>query len=162
MAVLGFAIANSDWPLQIGFPIVVQNLLNWLAPSLYGPNGIYHPGDPVPVTMAPGATTVDVVDPAGRRTPAAPPFPVQPFVETGVPGLYTVEQHTPAGLRRTLFAVNPSPLQPATGARAPSATGGRAVSAAGAARVPVELGSFAAALALLVLAGEWWVAARRR
>jgi hypothetical protein len=163
VAVLGFALANSDWPLQIGFPIVVQNLLDWLAPSLYGPAGVYHPGDPVALIAAPGATALGVVDPAGHRTAVAPPFPAQPFVDTSVPGLYTVEQHTPAGLRRTLFAVDAPPLLQSAGTSAPhGAAAAPAPTTAKPAQVPVELSSYVAALALLVLAGEWWVAARRR
>ena len=162
VAVLGFALAKSDWPLQIGFPIVVQNLLDWLAPSLYGPAGVYHPGDPVSLVAASGATALSVVDPAGHRTLVAPPFPAQPFVDTNVPGLYRIEQHTPAGLRRTLFAVDAPPLLQSAGARVSGGTAAPVPRTAKPAQVPVELSSYVAALALLVLAGEWWVAARRR
>ncbi len=163
VAVLGFALADSDWPLQIGFPIVAQNLLDWLAPSLYGPAGVYHPGDSVSLIAAPGATALSVVDPVGHRTAVAPPFPAQPFVDTNVPGLYTVEQDTPAGLRRTLFAVDAPPLLQSAAARASAgAATAPTPSRTKPAQVPVELNSYVAALALLVLAGEWWVAARRR
>src|SRR5438105_7081825 len=160
-AVLGFQVFNTDWALQPGFPILVQNLLNWLAPPLVGPSGVYRPGDAVPLAAAPSASALWVVDPARHRERVAPPFPAQPFVDTGRPGLYTVEQQAPTGVRRVLFAVNPFPV-PQAGPQAAPATRSAGALHASKAQVPVELAPLVAALALVVLAGEWWVAARRR
>lgn len=160
-AVLGFGLYNTDWALQVGFPIFIQNLLAWLAPPLAAPTGIYRPGDAVPLSASPGASALSVIDPSGRRTRVAPPFPAQTFVETAQPGFYTVEEQTPAGTRRALFAVNAFPLPPSGGASAASVSGAAAPSA-GKAQVPLELAPFVAAVALLVLMSEWWVAARRR
>ena len=160
-AVLGFQVFNTDWVLQPGFPILVQNLLNWLAPPLVGPSGVYRPGDAVPLAAAPSASALWVVDPARHRERVAPPFPAQPFVDTGWPGLYTVEQQAPTGVRRVLFAVNPFPV-PQTGPQSAPATRSVGALHASKAQVPVELAPLVAALALVVLAGEWWVAARRR
>src|SRR5918911_1185769 len=160
-AVLGFQVFNTDWVLQPGFPILVQNLLNWLAPPLVGPSGVYRPGDAVPLAAAPSARALWVVDPARHRARVAPPFPAQPFVDTGRPGLYTVEQQAPTGVRRVLFAVNPFPV-PQTGPQSAPATRRVGALHASKAQVPVELAPLVAALALVVLAGEWWVAARRR
>jgi hypothetical protein len=160
-AVLGFQVFNTDWVLQPGFPILVQNLLNWLAPPMVGPSGVYRPGDAVPLAAAPSASALWVVNPARHRARVAPPFPAQPFVDTGQPGLYTVEQQAPTGVRRVLFAVNPFPV-PQAGPPAAPATRSAGALHASKAEVPVELAPLVAALALVVLAGEWWVAARRR
>ena len=158
-AVLGFSLFNTTWVLQPGFPILIGHLLDYLAPPATGLTGVYRPGDPVTPNLAPCASSVSVVAPDGARVAAAPS---QPFVGTGQPGLYTVEQQTPSGARRGIFAVNPFPAPPAAqpariygGASAPAAT------SAGA-EVPFELAPFVAAVALLILSGEWWVAARRR
>ena len=160
-AVLGFGLYNTDWALKVSFPIFVQNLLDWLAPPLTGPAGVYRPGDAVPLAAPANATALWVIDPAGRRTRAAPPFPAQPFVDTGLPGLYTVEGQTPSGVKRAMFPVNSFPLPPASNS-VTAAAGSAAAPRAGKAQVPVELAPIAAALALLVLIGEWWVAASRR
>jgi Ca-activated chloride channel homolog len=160
-AVLGFQVFNTDWVLQPGFPILVQNLLHWLAPPLVGPSGVYRPGDAVPLAAAPSANALWVVDPARHRERVAPPFPAQPFVDTGRPGLYTVEQQAPTGVRRVLFAVNPFPV-PQAGPQVAPATRRVGALHVSKAQVPVELAPLVAALALVVLAGEWWVAARRR
>ena len=64
-------------------------------------------------------------------------------------------------MRRVLFAVNPFPV-PQTGPQSAVATRGGGALHASKAQVPVELAPLVAALALVVLAGEWWVAARRR
>jgi hypothetical protein len=160
-AVLGFQVFNTDWVLQPGFPLLVQHLLNWLAPPMVGPSGVYRPGDAVPLAAAPSASALWVIAPARHRERVAPPFPAQPFVDTGQPGLYTVEQQAPGGVRRVLFAVNPFPM-PQTGPPAAPATRGAGALQASKAEVPVELAPLVAALALFVLAGEWWVAARRR
>jgi len=158
-AVLGFSLFNTTWVLQPGFPILVGHLLDDLAPPSIGLTGVYRPGDPVTPNPAPCASSVSVVAPDGARLPAALS---QPFVGASQPGLYTVEQQTPNGARRGLFAVNPFPAPPAalpaqvsSGAPAPAAEVARA-------EVPFELAPFVAAVALLILSGEWWVAARRR
>jgi hypothetical protein len=164
IAVLGFQLFNSNWALLPGFPIVVQNLLNWLAPPLSGPAGIYRPGDVVSLVAAPNATALRVVDPAGHSVRLAPPFPAQPFTGTSQPGLYTVEQQTPAGLRRALFAVNTLPVSSSGSSGSLGSSGSpesRQPRNPGT-QVPLELAPLVAALALVVLAGEWWVAARRR
>lgn len=165
LAVLGFQLYNTDWALSLSFPIFMQNLLDWLAPALTAPTGLYRPGDAVSLSAAGAAAqskaTLSVIDPSGQRTLVAPPFPVQPFVNTALPGLYAVEQSMAGATRQALFAVNVLPLAPPKAAGATGASGGGAPRV-GKAEVPVELAPFVAALALLILTGEWWVAARRR
>jgi len=158
-AVLGFSLFNTTWVLQPGFPILMGHLLDYLAPPATGLTGVYRPGDPVTPNLAPCASSVSIVTPDGTRAAAAPS---QPFVGASQPGLYTVEQQTPGGARRGLFAVNPFPAPPAIQpARTSGGASAPAASAAGA-EVPFELAPFVAAVALLILSGEWWVAARRR
>jgi len=180
-AVLGFEPSDSTWGGSVGFPIAMQNLLDWLAPSTTTTNGVYRPGDPVALPTPACATNTTVTDPTGAKTSvstlpstgasatsaaaatdttgAAAPL----FTDTGAPGLYSVEQTAPGGVQHNLFAVNLFPL-PQT-SNAPAATGGGSSAPAASAkqaRVPVEWAPLAAALALLALCYEWFVAARRR
>ncbi len=180
-AVLGFEPSDSTWGGSVGFPIAMQNLLDWLAPSTTATNGVYRPGDPVALPTLACATNTTVTDPTGAKTSvstlplagasatsaaastdttgAAAPL----FTDTNAPGLYSVEQTVPGGVQRGLFAVNLFPLSQAS--NAPAATGGGSSAPAASAkqtRVPVEWAPLAAALALLALCYEWFVAARRR
>jgi len=190
-AVLSFAPYNSTWGGSVGFPIAMDNLLGWLAPPAGTPAGIYRPGDPVPLVLSSCARGLTVTAPTGSASAvttsttagtsasaattggvsgAAGGAAAQLFTNTGTPGLYAVDQTGPAGTpaRRTLFAVNLFPLPPASSAPASPGNGGggSATGPAGpagkAAQVPVEWAPLAAALALLVLSYEWFIAARRR
>src|SRR5262249_4911460 len=149
------------------FPILMHRLVDWLSPPVLGPSGVYRPGDAITLTPPSNLASLpharlDVVTPSNQHITVAPPFPVQPFITTDEPGLYTVEQSTQAGLRRSYVAVN---LFPLAGSQATGSTAQGGASGTQGSRktlVPVELAPFVAALALLVLGGEWWVAARRR
>ena len=180
-AVLGFEPSDSTWGGSVGFPIAMQNLLDWLAPSTTAANGVYRPGDLVALPTPACATNTTVTDPTGAKTSvstlpsagasatsaatatdttgAAAPL----FTDTGAPGLYTVDQTVPGGVQLGLFAVNLFPLPQTSNTPATTGGGGSAPPApAKQARVPVEWAPLAAALALLALCYEWFVAARRR
>ncbi len=191
-AVLSFAPYNSTWGGTVGFPIFIQNLLDWLAPAGAGSAGVYRPGDPVPLPAPPCVRDTTVTVPNGAKVAAGVTSAISAdtatgatnvasatgatgatgaaarlFTGTGAPGLYTVAQTVPDGVRRTLFAVSLFPVPPASGAPASAGGGGGGTgrapaSSAKEARVPVEWGPLAAALALLALSYEWFVAARRR
>jgi len=103
LAVLTFDLRDSDLPLQIAFPILTANLVDWLLlPSSPPPTGggwgrgrfpaIIRPGDPVPIQPDPEATEILVTAPDGTRhtLPVGEKPPV--FAATGQIGLYLVEQ----------------------------------------------------------------------
>jgi len=159
----------------------MQNLLDWLAPSTTAANGVYRPGDPVALPTPACVSGATVTDPTGAKTSvsalsstgasaasaatatdttgAAAPL----FTDTSAPGIYSVEQTVPGGVQRSLFAVNLFPLPQTSNAPATTGSGSSApVAPAKQARVPVEWAPLAAALALLALCYEWFVAARRR
>ena len=180
-AVLSFAPYNSTWGGSIGFPIFVRNLLDWLAPPVAGPAGVYRPGDAVPLPAPPCARDTTVTGPSGATVAIGAPgtdtaanttnsgaagAAAPLFTDTSAPGLYSVAQTTPGGARRAIFAVNIFPLPSAsntgTSSGAGAGAGGRAPASAKGAQVPVEWAPLAAALALLALSYEWFVAARRR
>lgn len=179
-AVLGFSLYDSNWPVLPGFPILVGHVLDWLAPPSSTGTAGYQPADSVALAVSACATSLAVVDPTGARTPlpvgagsAAPSY-----AGTEQLGLYTVEQGEGEGrgqgrgVARAFFAVNAFPTLQAlvststTASAAPSAATVVAARSATArvtgAQIPVEWTPLAAALALLILSGEWWVASRRR
>ena len=160
-AALGFYVFNTNWALLPGFPILAQNLLDWLAPPSSALAATYRPGDAVPLNVAPCASALTVTAPDHSNIRLTPPFTALPYAQTARPGLYSVDERTPLGARHLLFAVNILP-QPQAGAQGGAGNGAGGPTRVGKAEVPVELAPLVAALALLVLAGEWWVAARRR
>ena len=68
IALLSFALADSDLPLQVAFPLLMSNLADFLLPP---GDGVLPPsaalGEPIALALDPSLPTVTVVD-AGRST----------------------------------------------------------------------------------------------
>ena len=101
---VGFDLHASDLPLRIAFPILVQNLSEWLLPPSV-PSHSFHPDEPVTIVPESGATSVSVVRPDGSRRPLAAGS-IATFGDTDPTGLYTVEQTIAGKLLRSWFSVN--------------------------------------------------------
>jgi Ca-activated chloride channel family protein len=102
--VFGFDLHESDLPLRIAFPILVQNLSEWILPPSV-PSHSFHPDEPVTIVPETGATSVTVVRPDGSRRALAGGA-VATFGETDLTGLYTVEQTVSGRTYRSWFTVN--------------------------------------------------------
>jgi Ca-activated chloride channel family protein len=100
----GFDLHESDLPLRIAFPILVQNLSEWILPPSV-PSHSFHPDEPVTIVPEAGATSVNVVRPDGSRRSLAGGA-VATFGETDLTGLYTVEQTVSGKINRSWFTVN--------------------------------------------------------
>ena len=157
MAELTFDIHHSDLPLRAAFPILVQNLLGYLLPGGFEDQS-YPTGRAVSLAAEPGATAVTVTTPAGSTVRVGPPFPPAPFTATQAPGVYTVRQQLPSGVRVSSFVVqfqDPDLSRIAAGAQ-PFVD--LAASAAGSApRGTLELWPWLAVLAAGLLTVEWVV-----
>src|SRR5947208_2951762 len=100
----GFDLHESDLPLRIAFPILTQNLSEWMLPPSV-PSHSFHPHEPVTIVPEPGATTVSVIRPDGSRRPIAPGS-IATFGDTDMTGAYTVEQVIAGKVQRSWFSVN--------------------------------------------------------
>jgi hypothetical protein len=100
----GFDLHESDLPLRIGFPILMQNLSEWILPSSV-PSHSFHPDEPVTIVPQAGAASVTVLRPDGSRRPLASGA-VATFGETDLTGVYTVEQVVSGKTARSWFTVN--------------------------------------------------------
>src|SRR5206468_3361028 len=67
----GFDLHESDLPLRIAFPILAQNLSEWMLPPSV-PSHSFHPDEPVTIVPETGATSVNVIRPDGNRRSIAP------------------------------------------------------------------------------------------
>jgi hypothetical protein len=103
-ALFGFDVHDSDFPLRIGFPILIQNLSEWMLPPSV-PSRSFHPDEAVTIVPAAGATSVSVVRPDGSRR-ALTTGSIATFGDTSLLGVYTVEQVLNGKIERSWFAVN--------------------------------------------------------
>jgi len=115
LAVLTFALRDSDLPLQVAFPILAANLADWLLspPGHGGLRGgglpaVVRPGDPVPIQPDPEAAEIVVTGPDAARyaLPVGDGIPV--FAGTDRLGVYLVEHLDRSGdiQQAAVLAVN--------------------------------------------------------
>jgi hypothetical protein len=164
-AILTFDLHDSDLSLQITWPILMANLMDWFTPrsAVNVPDGL-HVGDSLSVRPPAGATQVRVTLPDGgvRDLPVERGTVV--FADTNAPGLYLVDLL--AGeqvLQAAAVAVNLfSPLESAIAPREQITLSGATIQPAAPDAVgQQEFWPLAALLALVVLLVEWWAYQRR-
>jgi hypothetical protein len=153
----GFDLHDSDLPLRVAFPILLQNLSEWILPPTV-PSHSFHPDEPVTIVPETGATSVTVVRPDGSRRSLAGGS-VATFRDTGLMGLYTVEQVVSGKVERSWFTVNLfseqiSQLKPVERLTLPPSTD-TAAAAHVARRGQLEIWPWIALLALVVVVIEW-------
>lgn len=163
VAVLTFDPRNSDMPLQVSFPILFANLIDWLTPNtvIDSDSDIIRPGDPVIIRPDVGVTGVAVRDPEGSVFRAVVGEGGARFLATDLPGVYTVsDQNGVVGqFAVNAFAGDESQIAP----QANITVGQSPLTAAERDAVGQrELWPWLAALAMLVLLIEWWAYHRRQ
>ncbi len=160
-ALVTFDLHHSDLPLRAAFPILVQNLLEYLLPGGFE-NQVYAPGRSVTLIAEPEARWADVTAPDGHTTRVTPPFPA-PFTATDLPGVYTVRQQLASGSRLSRFVVqlqDPSLSRISPGAAPLIQEADRPRGALP--RGTLEVWPWLAAAALVALVAEWFVFLRGR
>ncbi len=164
-ALMSLDLQKSDWPLRVSFPIVLQNVLQYLAPGLTLGQTTVTTGAAVTLFPPPGTRLLNVRSPDGRVEQLKPPFPA--FTDTTRPGLYTVNAVGPrftgaaAAGRKAVFAVNFFPARPApAGGAATLHVGHVEAGKTLTSSVPTSIIGLFVVLALLLLSAEWWIAFR--
>lgn len=159
LAVMTFNPQESDWPLRVSFPIVVENLLHYLAPGLALGAADLQAGAQIVLYPGPGTRRIEVERPDGTVDRLRPPF--LPFSDTRQPGFYLVREIGPTRAA-VPFAVNfaPARIHPAAGPDVlrfgkPRPPAHRHAAA------PIEVAWACGALALALLVVEWWLGFRR-
>jgi Ca-activated chloride channel family protein len=151
---LGWNFLDSDFPLRVGFPILLANSISWLSQSGSGgtPQRL-RPGAVVGLPVPPEAKTAQVTLPDRSRREVAVAGGIASFAESDRVGVYTMQ----AGGQTQRWAVDlrsveESDLKPADqltlGTRAVRAT-------AGPPRAELHFWPWLALLALVVLLVEW-------
>lgn len=165
LAVMTFDLHNSDLPLQIAFPLLLSNLMNFLAPGVGNEAAQLRPGEPLSVQVDSQISEVRVTRPDGSRwSSRAEQLQGDQviYAETEALGIYTVEEFGDGELlaRRhyaaNLFAPEESRLLPKDDLRIAQSSGLQ--STLGREREGrQEFWRWVAMVALIVLVAEWLV-----
>lgn len=160
IAWIGFDLAESDWPLNLSFPLFFQNVLAWAPRSALANESSVDAGRPLTLIAEPEVALAVVARPDGGtdRVPLDPLRPVF-YSNTQKTGVYDVQ----FGARTEQFAVNLADLTESSIKPTDSLAIGRGQFEAqrGNVRQNRELWRLLIAVALVVLAFEWWVFSRR-
>lgn len=157
VAVLTFRLQDSDLPLQLAYPVLMSNLIGYLAPAqaFSAPDGL-RPGETLTIRPAGGDRAIAVDAPDGTRYQATATEAGVLFTDSHLLGTYTVVSNQGPLGRFVVNLFNPaeSTIQPAAAIRV-----GRAdVSAAAQTEVGQwEAWPWLAGAALLLLLIEWWI-----
>ncbi len=154
-----FDLTHSNLVVQVAFPILGANLLDWLQGGSAGPPAALPAGTPLPLTTPPDATAI-VTDPACIDHELGPDAAV--YRATSRPGVYRVRYRLADGSTAAgPVAVRTfDPTESAAGFRTIATSGGRLADTSPAATVR-EWGPWVIALSLLLMAIEWWVGHQR-
>ena len=161
IAILTFALGRSDLPLTLAYPVLLANLVAWLAPSAgSGLPPSVRPGEVVSFAPRAGVDSVAITDPSGRERRLAPSRGIILFGNTDAPGPYMVREF--AGdreIRRGVLTINLlSPEESALAPQTPAFTGTAANAGPTTdARSPREFWRPLLIAALLILTVEWWI-----
>lgn len=90
IAVLGFDIRNSDLPLQVAFPLLLANLIDWLGGGNVSLPLLVDAGATLSFLPPPVVKTVEIEMPDGSTARLDPEAGRISFAETEQPGIYTV------------------------------------------------------------------------
>ncbi len=153
---LAFAPLQSDFPLQVGFPIFVANALDFLGGTAGGGPLVVAAGKPFSVPVAQGEPTL--IDPDGTKTTLKPAGGAATIREARRVGKYELEVD---GKRRTVIATLQTPRESNIAPVTQIALRDQPVRSLAA---PLRFGDFwrpLATLCLLVLGFEWWLYAKR-
>ncbi len=168
VAAIAFDLHKSDLPLQIAFPILVANLVEWLQPhTSVEASPQLGAGDAITIRPLPEADEIRVTPPnqEGRYTSLQPSAQVA-FARTDALGIYTVQQMSkgrPLGdveqFAVNLFSREESNIAPRADV---GFVGTQATPYAGAAKRPLEIWPWVLLASLALLTVEWWYYNRPR
>jgi hypothetical protein len=158
---VGFDLHQSDLPLQVAFPIMLTNMVQWLQPS----TSVDAPptlgaGDPISIRPNPQADSIKVTPPGGGSATTLQPSSQVSYAGTDQLGVYTVEQSAkgaalgePERFAVNLFSRDESDITPHTDV---ALQGAQTAPQPGKEERPAEIWPWVLLAGILLLAVEWW------
>jgi Ca-activated chloride channel family protein len=107
IVVLAFDLHYSDLPLQVAFPLLLSNIVGYLAPGSGADAAQLAPGQPLAFQLDPSVTDVRVTRPDGQVVSLPIANSQAIYADTDALGVYTAEQYQGEKLAvRQRYAVN--------------------------------------------------------
>ena len=106
IAVIGFDLHASDFPLTLEFPVFINNLVSYLVERDTMANTNYFCGEGISITPLPETEKLLVKDPYSQETEISSKYPIRPYEKTYTPGIYEVSQKVGEKYVSKLVAVN--------------------------------------------------------
>lgn len=157
-AIFGFDLHQSDLPLRAAFPILIQNLTNWLLPGVNPTETQVKIGTPWELRVRPQVDEVNLYQPDGHKIPLGPPFPITKATDKFSPGLYKLEQVSKGEKELSPIAVNYfDPQESQVKPIVHLMLGKKDLNVEVSTKVKWEFWPWIALTVLLLLAVEWWV-----
>ncbi|MEP7189653.1 MAG: VWA domain-containing protein, partial [Roseiflexaceae bacterium] len=162
IVVLAFDLHDSDLPLQVAFPLLLSNIVGYLAPGSGAEAAQLAPSQPLALQVDPSITAVRLTRPDGEVVPLEVKEGQAIYADTDALGAYVVEQFLGDKLiARQRFAVNLFSTEESTITPQPELkiqqTSGLQQATAGERVGRQEFWRWLAAIALVVLVIEWLV-----
>ena len=157
---LGFSVNDSNLPMKYDFPILVQNVLQYLLPDAAADVGEGVCGESILIPLTGDEESAFVILPDGQRapSPAQTGWDAQnPFSQTALPGLYTLTTRQGGETTERYFALRMPLEESDVRAVAASQAGTEADAALTGGR---EATGYLLGLFLLLLLIEWGVSRR--
>lgn len=111
IVVFGFDFRYTDLPLKADFPILMNNLTEYLLDQLMTEKAKYNADESIKVFIKPSSNSVKVITPSGKQIKLETDSSVKNFNAISELGLYTVEQESSPNqetvLSKSYFAINP-------------------------------------------------------
>ncbi|HJR46403.1 MAG TPA: VWA domain-containing protein [Actinomycetota bacterium] len=105
-AFIGFALNESNLPLQVAFPIFADHLLSWLTGS--EPPSARYAGDAIDVAPVPGATVIEAAIPGAKGERLLPGQALEETARAGFYELTFLNGDDPIGERTIALSFPPS------------------------------------------------------
>lgn len=156
IAVIGFDLHNSDFPLISEFPIFIHNLVTYLVDGDFQGTSTYVCGDSIDINPKGEALSLTMKTPKGKDENIELKYPIKPFENTEEIGVYRLSEKLKDQSYESLIAVNfPADRESGTDAEVKSVSNKLNGSLMDASGVNLKLFLLIAILILLLI--EWVV-----
>ena len=162
LVAVAFDLYDTDWPMQISFPVFLNNTVRWLAGEIQGSlSGNHLTGETITLLTE---NEITIIDPEGREWVRQPDeSQLAYFSETYRVGIYRTERKTAEGETETehfavnLLSIRESDITP----KKEIVTGEKIVVASTVSKENREVWIWFVIVGLLVLTAEWHLYCRR-
>lgn len=168
-AVFPFSLHQSNLPLKADFPILIQNLLNWMLPPAFNESAVVYAGEAYKLSALPDASEIIVTAPSGKEY-RFDAYPAPIFYDTNDVGIYHVVQRAGSKSYEGRFVVSVptgevSDLRQKTQTMMPQQDGlagtggsqGQSEALGAGSALKTEIWLIAGWVLLILLLIEWWV-----